>query len=245
MKKTKIIIDTDIGDDADDALALCLALKSPELEVAGITTVFRNTAARAKIAVSLLRMMGRDDIPVYAGLGRPLVQPADVNAVPIQLFEDMKDLPYCRELGAVDYLYQTLSQAQDPITLVAIGPLTNIAMLLQTHPEVSNKIQELVIMGGAFYMHYTEWNILCDPEAAHIVFSSGVPVRAIGLDVTTRCQVGDSMVAFLRKAGKPETDLLADLLMCYHKNRGRETIRCANHVDAEALIERFKEMIVQ
>ena len=73
MDRIKIIIDTDIGDDADDALAICLALKSEELEVMGITTVFRNTAARAQIAVRLLQLMGRTDIPVYAGIGHPLV----------------------------------------------------------------------------------------------------------------------------------------------------------------------------
>ena len=91
MDKIKIIIDTDIGDDADDALAICLALKSEELEVLGITTVFRNTAARAQIAVRLLQLMGRTDIPVYAGIGRPLVAEADVEAVPIQLLEGMEE----------------------------------------------------------------------------------------------------------------------------------------------------------
>lgn len=90
MDKIKIIIDTDIGDDADDALAICLALKSEELEVMGITTVFRNTAARAQIAVRLLQLMGRTDIPVYAGIGHPLVAEADVETVPIQLWQEWK-----------------------------------------------------------------------------------------------------------------------------------------------------------
>lgn len=223
MEKIRIILDTDIGDDADDALALCLALKSPELEVVGITTVFRNTAARAKIAVSLLNLMGIHDIPVYAGIGHPLVQPADVNMVPTQLFEDMKDLPFHREMDAVEYLYQTLKQEEEPLTIAAIGPMTNIGLLLRLHPEISSKIREIVIMGGAFYMHYTEWNVFCDPEAADIVFQSGVPVRAIGLDVTTQCQVDDDLIRYLRDAGKPETNLLADLLMCYYNERGRHT----------------------
>lgn len=223
MEKIRIIIDTDIGDDADDALALCLALKSPELEVLGITTVFRNTAARAKIAVGLLRMMGREDIPVYAGVGQPLVQPADVEEIPIQLFEEMRGLSYCREIGAVEYLYRTLLQEEKPLTLVAIGPLTNFALLLMLYPEVRGKIKEIVIMGGAFYMHYAEWNIQCDPEAAAIVFRYGIPVRAVGLDVTTRCQVNDELVEFLKAAQKPETSLLSDLLMCYYKDRGRHT----------------------
>ena len=123
-EKIKIILDTDIGDDADDALALCLALKSPELEVLGITTVFRNTTARAKIAVALLNMMGKNHIPVYAGIGKPLVAQVNTKEPPIQLLENMKGLSYSDDMGAVEYLYHTLKYAEESVTLVAIGPLT-------------------------------------------------------------------------------------------------------------------------
>lgn len=221
--RKKVIIDTDIGDDADDALAICLALKSPELELLGVTTVFRNTAARAKIAVQLLKLMGREDIPVYAGMGRPLVAEADVAQVPIQLLAGMETLEYQKDMDGVEYLRQSLEHSEGDITLVTIGPLTNIAVLLRKYPGVKDRIREIVMMGGAYYMHYTEWNILCDPEAADIVFSSGVPIRAIGLDVTTKCQVNDSLVSMLAHSKKPETELLAKLLMCYYENRGRHT----------------------
>lgn len=200
MDKIKIIIDTDIGDDADDALAICLALKSEELEVMGITTVFRNTAARAQIAVRLLQLMGRTDIPVYAGIGHPLVAEADVETVPIQLLAGMEELEYRKDMDGVEYLRRSLSASQGDITLVTIGPLTNVGVLLCKYPEVKGKIKEIVMMGGAYYMHYNEWNILCDPEAAHIVYSSGVPIRAIGLDVTTRCQVNDQLVTMFRNS---------------------------------------------
>lgn len=223
MDKIKIIIDTDIGDDADDALAICLALKSEELEVMGITTVFRNTAARAQIAVRLLQLMGRTDIPVYAGIGHPLVAEADVETVPIQLLAGMEELEYRKDMDGVEYLRRSLSASQGDITLVTIGPLTNVGVLLCKYPEVKGKIKEIVMMGGAYYMHYNEWNILCDPEAAHIVYSSGVPIRAIGLDVTTRCQVNDQLVTMFRNSKKPEVELLADLLTCYYENRGRHT----------------------
>lgn len=221
--RKKVIIDTDIGDDADDALAICLALKSPELELLGITTVFRNTAARAKIAVQLLKLMGREDIPVYAGMGHPLVAEADVAQVPIQLLAGMETLEYQKDMDGVEYLRQSLEHSEGDITLVTIGPLTNIAVLLRKYPGVKDRIREIVMMGGAYYMHYTEWNILCDPEAADIVFSSGVPIRAIGLDVTTKCQVNDSLVSMLAHSKKPETELLVKLLMCYYENRGRHT----------------------
>ena len=209
MDRIKIIIDTDIADDADDALAICLALKSEELEVMGITTVFRNTAARAQIAVRLLQLMGRTDIPVYAGIGHPLA--------------GMEELEYRKDMDGVEYLRRSLAASQGDITLVTIGPLTNVGVLLCKHPEVKGKIKEIVMMGGAYYMHYNEWNILCDPEAAHIVYSSGVPIRAIGLDVTTRCQVNDQLVTLFRNSKKPEVELLADLLTCYYENRGRHT----------------------
>ena len=111
-EKTRIIIDTDIGDDADDALAICLAVKSRQLDILGITTVFRNTAARAKIAVSLLRELGREDIPVYAGLGKPLVEAADVTAVPKQLFPEMEQLPYERSMDCL--LYTSQQHRGDP-----------------------------------------------------------------------------------------------------------------------------------
>ena len=107
MDRIKIIIDTDIGDDADDALAICLALKSEELEVMGITTVFRNTAARAQITVRLLQLMGRTDIPVYAGIGHPLVAEADVETVPIQLLAGMEELEYRKDMDGVEYLRRT------------------------------------------------------------------------------------------------------------------------------------------
>ena len=212
-ERTKIILDTDIGDDADDALAICLAVKSRELDILGITTVFRNTAARAKIAVSLLRELGREDIPVYAGLGKPLVEAADVTAVPKQLFPEMEQLPYERSMDAVEYLRRTLTGAKEPITLVTIGPLTNIGVLLYLHPEVKKNIREIVMMAGAYYMHYRELNVRSDPEAANIVFTSGLPIRAVGLDVTTRCQVDDRLVDLLANCGKPGTKLLSQLLL--------------------------------
>lgn len=96
-------------------------------------------------------------------------------------------------------------------------PADQCGVLLCKHPEVKGKIKEIVMMGGAYYMHYNEWNILCDPEAAHIVYSSGVPIRAIGLDVTTRCQVNDQLVTLFRNsktgsgaAGRPAHMLLRE-----------------------------------
>lgn len=223
MEKIKIIIDTDIGDNADDALAICLALKSPELDVLGITTVFRNVDARAKIAVHLLGLLNRPDISVCAGIGHPIVADANINEIPSQLLDDMRNLSYNKEINAIEYLYRTLMNSSGEITIVPIGPLTNIGVLLREYPEVIPKIKEIVMMGGSYYMQYNEWNIQCDPEAAAIVFESGVPIRAIGLDVTTQCPITEELFTLIQNHGNPVTNLLAELLLCFKKRRGRHT----------------------
>ena len=161
MEVKKIIIDTDIGDDVDDALAISLALRSPELSVVGITTVFRNTLARAKITKKLTMLLNRPDIPIYVGIGQPLISTADTETVPIQYLDDMKDLQINTEMTAVEFLYKTIMSNKNEITLVPIGPLTNIAMLFRLHPDVIPFIKDIVMMGGAFYFHYNEWNVLC------------------------------------------------------------------------------------
>ncbi len=199
MTKRKIIIDTDIGDDIDDALAVSYALHSPELDVIGITTVFRDTAARAKIARKLLQLAGRDEIPVYAGCQQPLINRYDPDVLPCQYGQEMSNLEYNRDMDAVDYIINRVTHSDGDITLVPIGPLTNIANVLSRKPELRHKLREIVLMGGAYFGHSTEWNVFCDPEAARIVFESGVAIKAIGLDVTLKCQWSERE---LEKAGK-------------------------------------------
>ena len=223
MEVKKIIIDTDIGDDVDDALAISLALRSPELSVVGITTVFRNTLARAKITKKLTMLLNRPDIPIYVGIGQPLISTADTETVPIQYLDDMKDLQINTEMTAVEFLYKTIMSNKNEITLVPIGPLTNIAMLFRLHPDVIPFIKDIVMMGGAFYFHYNEWNVLCDPEAASIVFSSGVKIHAIGLDVTLKCPVTEELYQEVKNFGTPLTDLLAELMRRYKESRKRHT----------------------
>jgi purine nucleosidase len=223
MEKTKIIIDTDIGDDADDALAISLAVKSPELELIGVTTVYRNVGARARIAVRLLQMLGREDIPVYAGIGNPIIEPTDTVTLPPQFLPGMEELSYCTDRNAVEYLRDTLMASDGDITLVSIGPMTNLAILLLKYPYVKEKIKEVVMMAGAFYMHYNEWNVRCDPEAAKIVFDSQLPIRAVGLDVTTQCPVTDELLNAITSHGEDYTALLGELLMCFKRERGIHT----------------------
>jgi len=211
MDRRKIIIDTDIGDDIDDALAIAFALNSPEVDLIGITTVFRNTDARAKIAVNLLNLAGRN-IPVYAGCGQPIVNREDVLHIPCQFSDDMNRFTYNKDIHGVDYIINTVMESDGDITLVPIGPLTNIGMAILKCPELKTKLKEIVLMGGCFYSHFNEWNIFCDPEAARIVFESGISIKAIGLDVTLKCRLSENDLKIFDSSTSPVAKFLSELI---------------------------------
>src|SRR5690625_452156 len=142
----KIIIDTDIGDDIDDALALALVLNSPELEVVGITTVFKNTKIRTQLTLGLLEAYGKSDIPVATGIGRPIFEKVDVNEIPVQWSKDYPLIEENCDLHAVDLILQLIEKHPD-VKLIAIGPLTNIAAAYMKNPELMKSV-EVVIMAG-------------------------------------------------------------------------------------------------
>ena len=189
VPKERIIIDTDIGDDIDDALAVAFALNSEEIDVAGITTVYKNTAARAELAKKLLMLYGRESIPVYAGCPQPLINRINPDEIPCQFSNDMKNIAINSDKDAVDFIIGSVLDSSGDITLVPIGPLTNIAVAICKRTEIKDKIKRIILMGGAYYFHYNEWNIACDPEAARIVFESGIPIKVVGLDVTLDCKL--------------------------------------------------------
>ncbi|QHT59432.1 nucleoside hydrolase [Paenibacillus lycopersici] len=219
--REKIIIDTDIGDDIDDALAIAFALNSPEVEVVGLTTVFGDTGARARIAASLLRTAGRTGIPVYAGCMQPINGPVHPCGAPCQYIADAMDRIEIPGKHAVDYLIETVMGAEEPVTVLAIGPLTNLAAALLKEPRLRQKLNRIVIMGGAYYFHFIEWNIHCDPEAANIVFRSGIPMTAVGLDVTKRCLMNAEQLARLERAETPLARLLWRLIRQWQRDTGR------------------------
>lgn len=216
MKENKIpvIIDTDIGDDIDDAFALCLAMKSPELDILGVTTVFKNTVCRARMASRLLRLGGFSHVPVRAGCGIPLSNPEkfgfkqDFYEKPLMYLDEMDDEPVDVSQDAADYIIHTLEQSKAPITLITLGALTNIAEILRRRPEIKSKIQRIVMMGGAFLMNFCEHNIACDPEAARMVMDSGVEILGVGLDVTFKCKLNEIQLAQLEAHPNPCIKLL-------------------------------------
>lgn len=215
--KTKILIDTDIGGDVDDALALALALNSPELEIIGITNVYLANEWRANVTRNILRVYNREDIPVSTGAEKPLIGWWDESRIPNSSRDfgqiGGKPLP-C----ACDFIIQTAEQ-EDNLTIAAIGPLTNVGLAIAKAPHILSKIN-IVMMGGQINKAHPEWNIVCDPEAARIVFESGVPIRMAGLDVTNRCQFTREEVDEIKSTGNPRTDMLGEMMELFIKNFG-------------------------
>ena len=220
---TPILIDCDPGH--DDAIALLLALASPEVELLGVTTVAGNQTLEKTTANALrvLEFVGRGDVPVAAGAPRPLVREPFVAAyVHGESGLDGPDLPPPQgrpvDAHAVDFLAEAVLASDVPVTLVPVGPLTNVALFLSRHPDVASRLERIVLMGGAIaegnVTPAAEFNIWADPEAAARVFASGIDVTMIGLDVTHAALVLPEHAERLRAAGRTGT-MVAELLDFY------------------------------
>lgn len=208
----KIIIDTDPGQ--DDAVAILLALASPELEVLGISVVAGNvplplTEVNAR---KICELAGRPDLPIYSGCDAPLMRKlVTAEEVHGKSGLDGVDLPAptmpLQAEHAVDFIIDTLRRAEpNTITLVPIGPLTNIATAFDRAPDIIPRVQEIVLMGGAYFevgniTPTAEFNIFVDPEAADIVFKSGAPLTVLPLDVTHKALTSRDWIEGLRKLG--------------------------------------------
>jgi inosine-uridine nucleoside N-ribohydrolase len=222
---TPVLIDCDPGH--DDAMALLLALASPELEVLGVTTVHGNQTLDKTTANALrvLEFAGFGDVPVAAGADRPLVRaPAIAGEVHGETGLDGPDLPPPAgapvAAHAVDFLADRLRAADRPVTLVPTGPLTNVALLLARHPDAATRVERIVLMGGAIaegnVTPAAEFNIWVDPEAAARVFASGLDVTMVGLDVTHRALLTAAHAERLRAAGRVGT-MVAELRDFYQR----------------------------
>ncbi|WP_299359949.1 nucleoside hydrolase [uncultured Paracoccus sp.] len=208
----KIIIDTDPGQ--DDAVALLLAMASPELEVLGITCVAGNVplALTARNARIVCELAGRDDIPVFAGCDAPL-QRRLVTAEHVHGRSGLDGITLpdpvmpLQDRHGVDFLIDTLrSEPAGTVTLVPIGPLTNIATAFRRAPDVVGRVKQVVMMGGAYFevgnvTPSAEFNIFVDPEAAQVVFASGVDLVVLPLDLTHRALTSRAWVERMRVTG--------------------------------------------
>ncbi len=221
----KIIIDTDIGDDIDDAFALALALRSPELEILGVTTGFGDTETRANLADRFLGEAGRPDIPVAAG-----VPTHTKNVLNQRRYAEGGHFAKASHPAAVDFMLEQIRRYPGEITLIAIGPLMNVGAAIDKDPATFRKLKRVVIMGGCIKRGYgdlgytpargpqPEWNILNDVVSAQKVFAAGVPVAVMPLD-STQLKLDEVKRAFLFSQGTPITDALT---LLYHQ-WGQET----------------------
>ena len=226
-----IILDCDPGH--DDALAITLALARPELELLGITTVGGNSplAYTTRNALRVLALLGRSDVPVAPGAERALLRES---WIPVEFHGqsglDGADLPEPevapRPEGALALTETLVARAGRPVSLVATGPLTNVALLLRARPRIRDGIGRICLMGGSLGEGNTtaaaEFNVWQDPEAAAIVFGSGIPVSMMGLDVTHRALFLEPEVARLEALGTRIARVWVDLLRffaVYHRRR--------------------------
>ena len=213
-KAIPIILDTDIGTDVDDAFALALILTSPEMDLRGITTVGSEARTRALIVCRFLAAVGKSNVPVAAG-----ASPQPDEEIEKQGRYAKPDgsrrppLPQPVKETAVEFLYQRLKERRGELTLLAIGPLTNIARLLREHPDCKPWVRRIVMMAGSVRVGYkgkappeTEWNIRCDIPAAQAVFASGIPLVVAPLDATTTLKLEEAPRRRLSQARTPMTE---------------------------------------
>ncbi|MGW7539958.1 nucleoside hydrolase [Streptomyces sp. NPDC054770] len=216
-----VIIDCDTG--VDDALALLFAVRHPGLELRAVTCVAGNTDVDGVVrnTLTVLERAGAGDVPVARGAERPLIEAAR-SARHVHGSDGMGDLglpaPTRRpaDVDAVTLLRREILGSPRPVTLIPTAPLTNIALLLRTHPEVTRNIERIVFMGGAVATGnatpVAEFNVWHDPEAAAVLLTAGVPITMYGLDVFQRVVVPGAEVRRLRTSAEPGARLAGDLL---------------------------------
>jgi inosine-uridine nucleoside N-ribohydrolase len=251
----RVIIDTDPG--VDDALALLLAMRSPELKIEGITAVAGNVPLDLTLpnALRMVEISGRADIPVAAGAKGPLLRRLVTatyahgeNGLGGAIFPEPKSKPVAEP--AAEFLRQTIRKFPGEITLITIGPLTNIAAALSSDAELAHMVRALVMMGGSLsggnITPAAEFNIYVDPEAARIVFQSGIPIAMVGLDVTRKTSLTDEHVRVLEAAQNPVSQAAATIARnAINHNRERGFLVGPNMHDSLAVAGFLDPSILQ
>jgi purine nucleosidase len=245
LNVARIIIDTDIGTNPDDALAISLAVRSPELRVEGITTAYGKVDVRARIARRILELSGAPEVRVCPGIEEPLLRNRTVRWDGTE--GEGLPLPELAETTehAVDFIRRTVMDNPGEITLVTIGPLTNVAVALIREPRLADHLKEIVMMGGVtrlgrngMKLEPVEYNFRCDPEAASIVLRSGVPIVMVGYDVTRQFSVSRDEFLEMAVAGNELSSTLTRMFQQYLDRMSRDYFYLSDPLTIGCMIDR-------
>lgn len=222
----KLLIDTDPG--VDDSMAILFAFASPEVEIVGLSTVFGNVGVdmTTENALRLVELAGHPDVPVAKGANKPLMRPNTSNGWMVHGRNGLGEADFAAPKGqpdkrrAAQFIIDTIMANPGEITLVPLGPLTNVALAVSVEPRIAENVREVVLMGGAATVPgnvsaVAEANIHNDPEAAHIVFHAGWPLTMVGLDVTEKTMMTPEYLDELFAANTPATDFIAKITPHY------------------------------
>jgi pyrimidine-specific ribonucleoside hydrolase len=223
---TPVVLDCDPGH--DDAIALALAAAAPAIELRAVTTVAGNQTLEKTTynALRVLTVLDRSEVPVAPGLAEPLLrEPIAAGEVHGETGLDGADLPEpaaeASDEHAVDAIARIAREATEPVTLVAVGPLSNVAVAIRRYPDLVDALERIVVMGGSLgtgnVTPAAEFNVHVDPEAAAIVFDAAVPVTMVGLNVTQAARLPADRFDELRAIGNDVATMVADLLDFYHE----------------------------
>ena len=222
---TRLLLDTDIGGDVDDVFAVLLAARHPGVDLIGITTVNGDVAQRTRIARKLLRLAGRPEVPVVIGLGPTLSgrDPGHGISSGLGFAPEGEEAGLGVEGDAVSFIVDAVMTNPSPLTLVAVGPLTNVGAALRREPRLAQRVRSLILMGGRLGVdaEHGEYNVNTDPEATRIVLESGAPLHIGTLEVTRQATVGRSDMARLRQADVA-CIAAADMLELYLQQHSRD-----------------------
>ncbi len=221
MVPVKTVLDTDIGTDVDDALALALALNSSEIELLAVAVVSTEVKLRGRLAAKILKTWGRGDIPVAAGQADTFDGRA-VSANPVNQQAVLTAADAAPPGNGIDLMIEAIQSHPGEVTLVSIGQLTNVATAFEQAPELTEQVQRLVMMAGAVeHERKIEYNVRCDPAAAAYVFDLPVEKVLIPLDVTTRCQYREQYHTKLAGAGTARSALIWQMFQAWQETTGR------------------------
>ncbi|PIA28324.1 hypothetical protein AQUCO_07200170v1 [Aquilegia coerulea] len=222
----KVIIDTDPG--IDDSMAILMAFQTPELEILGLTTIFGNVTTKdaTRNALILCEIAGRDAIPVAEGSSEPLKggEPRVADFVHGSDGLGNLNLPSSKgkkcEKSAVEFLVDKVSEYPGEVSILALGPLTNLALAIKADSSFANKVKKIVVLGGAFFAlgnvnPAAEANIYGDPEAADVVFTSGANIVIVGINITTQVKLTDEDLSELKESRGMHTQFISDMCKFY------------------------------